>query len=149
MPAHIDVIMPIKNAAETLAGCLESIVNQTYKNWQLIAIDDGSVDDSRAILHAFSNRINLLTIPSPGAGIVDALNAGIEQSDAPLIARMDADDVMEPERLEQQLQYLSDHPDIGATIRQSQPIRTILVLHRTIGVEDGSQHNIRRAILQG
>lgn len=110
----VSIVMPCHNAAETLADCLASIAQQTLTHFELIAIDDGSSDDTLAILQASAQsdpRIRLLT---PGrVGLVEALNQGIAAAQAPFIARMDADDLMHCDRLLLQHQYLLDNPQIA------------------------------------
>lgn len=80
--------------------------------WELIAVDDGSVDEGRSFLEKLDDpRIKVL--PNPGKGIVSALNFGISKCSSDLIARMDADDVAFPKRLEEQVEFLTSNPDIG------------------------------------
>lgn len=115
MEENVDIIMPVKNSSDTLPACLESISRQTTPINRLIAVDDASDDDSLALLQDFAaSHPETIVLPSSGRGIVDALNTGIAHSDASFIARMDADDVMHPERLEKQRAHLTSHHDIGA-----------------------------------
>lgn len=114
MDQNLDIIMPVKNSQDTLPACLESIESQTFSANRLIAIDDGSADASLSILNAYAaGNPNVLVLESEGRGIVAALNTGIENSDAPFIARMDADDVMHPDRLEKQVAHLNEHTNVG------------------------------------
>jgi glycosyltransferase involved in cell wall biosynthesis len=102
--------MPFFNAAATIGPAVESIRGQSFEEWELVAIDDGSSDGSPSLLPQDS-RIRLL---QPGrVGLVRALNLGIDQSRARLIARMDADDLMEPDRLAEQVNFLSRRHDIA------------------------------------
>ncbi|MFK7970550.1 MAG: glycosyltransferase family 2 protein [Bacteroidia bacterium] len=113
MPA-ISILMSVYNAATSLPSTLDSIVSQSYTDWELIAVDDGSTDGSLVILQSWSaedQRIKVL--PLAHHGIVDALNVGLEHVTAPLIARMDADDVMHTHRLEKQYDYMLRNPDVG------------------------------------
>lgn len=99
--------MPVKNTAPFLAECLLSIINQTEKNWELIAVNDHSTDDSKKILNAFSvtdNRIKV--IDNNGNGIIDALKQGYSESNGMFITRMDSDDKMVSTRLENQKNQL-------------------------------------------
>lgn len=110
----VSVVLPVYNAEASVASAIESIRNQSLHNWELIVIDDGSVDSSHAILSRFAaadSRIRLIS--EPHRGIVAALQRGIEQAHAPLIARMDADDYSHPDRLRQQVSFLAERPDIG------------------------------------
>lgn len=104
----------MRNESPHLRDCLESIQGQSFGNWELLAVDDHSQDQSLAILDSFAckdSRIRVLH--NPGSGLVDALNYGISSSRFELIARMDADDLMTPKRLELQVAFLKKHPSCG------------------------------------
>lgn len=106
--------MPFKSQAFYLEECLSSIVSQQIENWELIAVDDYSMDESRLILENWASRDSRIkVIVNEGKGISDALNCGMEKSRADLIARMDADDVMCPDRLKKQYDFLSAHSEVG------------------------------------
>ena len=108
----VSIILPCRNASKVINRCLSSIVEQTLKNWELIAIDDHSTDSTYDLLHSASQQdMRIRVYRSPGKGIVDALNFGTGRSQAPLIARMDADDRMLPSRLRKQFDYLSAHQE--------------------------------------
>jgi len=103
----ISILMPVRDAATTLPACLDSIRKQDYLDYELVVIDDHSSDDSRAIInqHAQSDsRIKMYR--NPGLGLVAALNHGLAECRAELVARMDADDLMTPERLSKQVHHL-------------------------------------------
>jgi glycosyltransferase involved in cell wall biosynthesis len=106
--------MPCFNAEATVADALASLLQQTLPDFELILVDDGSTDHSTDILNHFANldhRIHILSLPHQG--ILGALNAGLRKCQAPLIARMDADDLSHPERLQEQVNYLGKHPEIA------------------------------------
>lgn len=110
----ISVLLPLYNAEAYLEQCLESILNQTYAHFEVIAVNDGSTDSSAAILSRYSQtdtRIKPLHLPE-NKGIVAALNAGTAHCRGKWIARMDADDLMHPQRLEKQLIALQSNPGI-------------------------------------
>lgn len=110
---RVSIVMPFRDAAATLPECLASIEAQTLGDWELVAIDDGSVDASASIVAAFAARDpRVRLVPPEGSGLVAALNHGIAESRAPLIARMDADDVMLPERLAEQVAFLAARPEV-------------------------------------
>jgi GT2 family glycosyltransferase len=112
-PPLVSIVMPFRDAAETLGECLDSITGQTLGDWELVAVDDRSVDSGPAIvaeLAARDPRVRL--VRAAEHGLVAALNHGVAASRAPLVARMDADDVMHPERLAEQVAYLDAHPDV-------------------------------------
>jgi glycosyltransferase involved in cell wall biosynthesis len=111
---RISIVMPVRNASTTLHLALDSIRSQTLADWELLAVDDGSTDDTLILLETAARedpRIRILA--QPALGIVHALQSGCAAATAPLVARMDADDSMSPDRLEQQLAFLAAHPDIG------------------------------------
>lgn len=110
----VSVVMPVHNAAATLARAVTSIQGQTLTDWELLAVDDGSTDATCEMLIEFAAvdpRIRVLTIAR--SGIVAALNAGLAAASSPLIARMDADDESHPERLVAQVALLEARPDVG------------------------------------
>jgi glycosyltransferase involved in cell wall biosynthesis len=115
----VTILLPFFNSEKTLAAAIQSIVNQTLKDWELILIDDCSNDASANIARGFSDpRIRLLTNVS-NVGLAGSLNMGVVTASAPYIARMDADDISYPERLATQLQFLEQHLDVdvvGASI---------------------------------
>ena len=96
----ISILTPFKNSAIYLTECLESISNQTYKNWELVIVDDTSTDASYDIVAAYANndqRIKLFK--NDGHGIIDALKLGFANSKGDYITRMDSDDIMAPNKL--------------------------------------------------
>lgn len=110
----ISVVMPVHNAAATVARAVASIEAQTCGDWELVAVDDGSTDASRELLlelGASDARVRVLTIAR--GGIVAALNAGLEAATGELVARMDADDESHPERLAAQAAALAARPEVG------------------------------------
>ncbi len=110
-PPPISVVIPVYNAARYLQSALDSIFAQTHRDFELITVDDGSTDTSLQILQANAARDPRLQIISrPNTGIVGALNDGIAAARGEFIARMDADDLAHPERLELQLTHLRAHP---------------------------------------
>lgn len=97
----ISILMPVKNAEPFLTDCLNSILSQTETNWELIAINDGSSDNSESVLEQFAQadkRIHVLE--NDGSGIIAALRLAYATSKGSLITRMDADDLMPPKKLE-------------------------------------------------
>ncbi|MCA9284320.1 MAG: glycosyltransferase family 2 protein [Phycisphaerales bacterium] len=114
MEPLVSIVMPFRNAASSLAAALSSISAQSLARWELVAIDDGSADDGpHMVAAAAAQDPRVRLIASRGRGIVAALNAGCAAATTPLIARMDADDVMRPTRLERQLALLDHAPGIG------------------------------------
>lgn len=103
--------MPFRNAASTLRRSVESVLNQTFREFELILINDGSRDEGKTLAGKFKDsRIRLIDLSA--SGIVKALNTGLSQARGTYIARMDADDFMYPERLDKQYQFLETHPEV-------------------------------------
>jgi glycosyltransferase involved in cell wall biosynthesis len=106
--------MPFRDAADTLPACLTSIAAQTLRDWELLAIDDGSTDSSATLVRTLSTDDSRIRFLSPGrVGLVAALNLGLAEARAPLVARMDADDVMAPDRLALQHDHLARHQQVA------------------------------------
>ncbi|MEH6680068.1 MAG: glycosyltransferase family 2 protein [Sediminicola sp.] len=98
----VSIPIPFKNTAAYLKECIQSIRDQQYHTWEILAVDDHSTDGSRAIMENFADlddRIKVVT--NPGNGIIDALNTAYSMSSGTYITRMDSDDIMAPHRLQQ------------------------------------------------
>jgi glycosyltransferase involved in cell wall biosynthesis len=109
---RIDVLIPVSNGAATLASAIDSIRAQTFGNFRMVVVDDGSSDETPRILARMAaSDPRIVIVTRPHGGIVDALNAGLEHCTAELIARHDADDIAYPQRFAEQLAYLDAHPD--------------------------------------
>ena len=112
--AAVSVVMPVHNGIDTVERAVRSLVKQTESDWELVAVDDGSGDGSGVKLRRLArDDCRIRVIVQKHQGIVAALNNGIAQAKAELIARMDADDESFPRRLEQQRAFLECHSDIG------------------------------------
>ncbi|MCB9190513.1 MAG: glycosyltransferase family 2 protein [Flavobacteriales bacterium] len=96
----ISILMPVKNAEPFLAECLDSILAQTERNWELLAVDDGSSDLSFEILNEYAQGTRIRVFKNTGKGIIDALRLAFSESCGEFITRMDADDRMAPRKLE-------------------------------------------------
>lgn len=108
----ISVIMSAYNTARYLPESLESILNQTFRDFEFIIIDDGSTDDTLKILREYESRDSRLRIVSrPNTGLTKALNEALALARGSFIARMDGDDIAMPERFERQVGYLRLNPD--------------------------------------
>ena len=106
----VSVLLPIYNASEYLRDCIDSILNQTFTDFELLALDDGSTDDSAAIVKSYDdNRIKLILCEH---NFINTLNHGIDISQGGYIARMDADDIMHPQRLAKQVQTMMNDTSI-------------------------------------
>ncbi len=112
----ISIVMPVRNALPYLTECLESIQTQTYTNWELIAVNDHSTDDSYQELKRFeSNDKRIHIFNNTGKGIIDALKLAYSKSTGNYITRMDADDIMPERKLELLRSKLIEHPGTVST----------------------------------
>lgn len=111
----VSVVMAVYNGARFLQEAVGSIVHQTFEDWELIVVNDCSTDDTAAILAQAQERDNRIRVHSlsVNVGATKALNEGSRMARGQFIARMDADDVSLPARLETQVQYLETHPQIA------------------------------------
>jgi glycosyltransferase involved in cell wall biosynthesis len=121
MTPSVSILLPVWNAEQTLEACLRSAQRQTLKEWECVVVDDGSSDGSVELAQqiASSDR-RIRVVATEHLGLVSTLNTGIDHCEAPLIARMDADDLMHRTRLEQQkstLDAASDLCGVGSHVR--------------------------------
>ena len=113
-PPRVSVLMPVYNAAGTLPETLQSTAAQSLGDFEVIAVDDGSDDDSGKILEAWSRGDRRIKpIRAGRVGLVNALNHGLSRCRGEWVARMDADDRMHPDRLARQVELLDARPDIS------------------------------------
>jgi len=115
MPAAVDVLVPVYNAAHTLVEAIRTIQEQSIRDIRLIVIDDGSTDQSLALIKGIAAQdARVLVLQKAHSGIVDALNLGLPVCTADLVARHDADDLADPDRFARQMNYLLEHPECVA-----------------------------------
>jgi GT2 family glycosyltransferase len=110
----LSVLMPVYNAGELLEHSLRSVLEQTHHDFELVVLNDASTDDSGERLERWARRdarIRIVTAPQ-NLGIVHGSNALVRAAGAPVVARMDQDDLAHPERLARQLEVLRMHPDV-------------------------------------
>ncbi len=109
----VTVLMSVYNGERFLREAIDSILNQTYKNLEFLIINDGSTDRSREIILSYGDpRIRLID-NEKNIGLTRSLNKGLGLARGEYIARMDADDISLPNRLETQFEYMEAHPNIG------------------------------------
>jgi glycosyltransferase involved in cell wall biosynthesis len=109
---RVSVLLPCRNGGRTLALALQSMLAQTFTDFELLLLDDGSTDESMEVARRFDDdRIRILS-DGVGRGLPQRLNQGVSCARGQYIARMDADDVSFPLRLERQVAYLDRHPEI-------------------------------------
>ena len=111
----LSVVLPVYNSDHFLSAALDSILSQDFREFECIAINDGSTDQSASILEEYQRRDpRLQVLHQSNAGLVETLNRAISVARAPLIARMDADDVCLPGRFTAQTRYFQGRSDLGA-----------------------------------
>ena len=110
---RVTVLMPVYNGGSFLSEAIQSILRQTYTDFELLVIDDGSNDGSADVIEGFQDvRIRLIR-NGVNRGLVASLNLGFESAQGEYIARMDADDISRPERLFQQVRFMDKNPQVG------------------------------------
>ena len=111
--SRVTILMPVYNAARHLARCVESVLTQTFSDFQLLVIDDASTDNTWAMLkHTTDSRLRIERNPA-NLGVAATLNRGIELTQTEFLARLDADDLCRPQRLALQVRHLEAHPRVG------------------------------------
>jgi len=113
MRNKISVLMAVYNGDKYLKEAIDSILFQTYKNFELIIVNDGSTDKSKDIIESYYDKRIKLINNIKNEGLIFSLNIAIEFSTGDFIARMDADDISKKNRFKIQLKYLQKHPEIG------------------------------------
>ena len=109
----LTVLMTVRNGEPYLHEAVASVLNQTYQNFRFLILDNASTDSSRDIVLKFNDpRIDLVELPED-IGQTAALNRGLQMTDTPLVARMDADDISLPHRLEKQVSYTEKNPTVA------------------------------------
>lgn len=111
-PPIASVLMPVYNGEAYLAEAIESLLGQTERNIEVVAVDDGSTDSSREILRRFATRDTRVRVfEEDHRGLVATLNRGLEVACGKYICRLDQDDIAMPDRVEKQVRFLEEHPD--------------------------------------
>jgi teichuronic acid biosynthesis glycosyltransferase TuaG len=110
VPARVSVVVPVYNQERYVGACVESALDQTYRDREVVVVDDGSTDRTPERLAAFGDRIR--AIHQPNAGFAAALNSGIRQSSGEYVAWLSSDDLFHPTKLERQVAYLDARPDV-------------------------------------
>jgi glycosyltransferase involved in cell wall biosynthesis len=111
---RVSVLLPVRSAEATLPACLLSLSAQTLADHEVVAVDDHSTDGSRDLLEEAARADGRLRVlGNPGRGLVAALNAAAGAARAPLLARMDADDLSHPDRLRAQAARLDEEPGLA------------------------------------
>ena len=110
---RVSFVLPVYNARDYLAVAVESLLAQTFGDFEVLAINDGSTDGSRDVLAGYAHDARVRILDQPNQGLVATLNRGVREARAPWVARMDADDVSLPRRLERQMAHAAARPDLA------------------------------------
>lgn len=110
----VTIAIPIYNAMPYLRDAIQSVINQTYKDWVMFLINDGSTDGSLALMQEFAEKDNRILIYNDGQnrGLIARLNQSIKMCKTKYYARMDADDIMYIARIKEQIDFLESHPEV-------------------------------------
>ena len=109
---EVSVLMACHNAYRWLPEAIDSVLTQTYRNYEFIIVDDGSTDETWNIIKDYSSRDNrIVAILKQYTGLAESLNVGIARANGKWIARLDADDLCESTRLEKQFDFVINHPE--------------------------------------
>lgn len=139
--------MPVYNGERFLKEAIESILTQTYTDFEFIIINDGSTDKSEEIIKSFPDpRIKLIS--QTNKGIIGALNAGLKIAQGDYIARMDADDISEPMRLQEQLAFMQSNPSIVLCGTWAKTINENGAIIGSYNYPPVTHTNIRKAIIR-
>jgi glycosyltransferase involved in cell wall biosynthesis len=120
----VSVVLPCFEAEDSLAAALDSLLRQTYPELEILAIDDGSADSTPRILDECAARDGRVRVLRNGKnlGVIRTLNRGVAEARGEIVARMDADDVAMPERIERQVELLARRPDVGLVGTAVEPV---------------------------
>ena len=108
---NIDVIIPTFNRAATLTRAIDSVLEQSYQNFSLIIVDDGSTDETQNLLQQYKTNSHIKYLSKKNAGVSSARNFGVQHSTSAWICFLDSDDQWLPQKLEKQIEYITKHPD--------------------------------------
>lgn len=114
MSPKVTVLMPVHNGEKYLREAVDSILGQTFRDFEYIVVDDASTDRSYEIARSYTDPRVVLVRNERNLGLTVSLNRGLELARGEYVARMDCDDVSLPERLERQVAFMDAHPDVGA-----------------------------------
>jgi glycosyltransferase involved in cell wall biosynthesis len=107
---QVSVVIPTYNRAAYVTHAIDSVLAQTYTDYEIIVVDDGSTDDSPGVLRAYGDRVRVIRQENGGVSV--ALNTGIEAARAPWVAFLDSDDEWMPDKLAVQMQDIAEHPEL-------------------------------------
>lgn len=133
----VSIVIPVHNGERYIKESIDSCLNQTYKNIEILVVDDKSEDRTLEVLKEYGEKITVLSIEKQN-GLGNVINVGIRESQGKYIARMDADDIMYPQRIEKQIEYLESNPNCVAIGGQIDIIdeNNNITGHREYAIED-------------
>ncbi len=112
---RVTVLMPVYNAVKFLRDAVDSILKQSFSDFEFLIIDDGSTDGSQSIIHSYDDSRIRLVQNEENLGVAATLNRGLDLAHGEYIARMDADDISMPHRLEKQIHFMEKNPEVGVS----------------------------------
>lgn len=112
---EVTVLLPVYNGGEFLKEAIDSILRQTFPDFELLVIDDGSVDQSLNLIQSYPDKRIRIISHDVNQGLIATLNEGLQEAKGKYVVRMDADDISFPERIKKQVSFMNTNPAIGAS----------------------------------
>ncbi|MEH6648958.1 MAG: glycosyltransferase family 2 protein [Motiliproteus sp.] len=140
----VSIIIPVYNGEKYIGDCIQSVVNQSYPNKQIIVVDDGSTDASRQVVEDFGDQVEYHYQKNAGSAV--ARNTGIDQAKGCYIAFNDGDDLWAPERLHQQVNFLEMHPEYGVATGRFQHVDQNFKLSSAVAVDTSQPPEVNEAM---
>lgn len=138
IPKRVSVVIPTYNYAGHVAGAVDSVLQQTYHDYELIVVDDGSSDNTRDALAPYGSSISL--IRQENGGVSSARNHGILESDGEFVAFLDADDRWVPEKLEKQVAFMDANPHFSMSYTDMSHVVNGRLVNSSYIHENGYRH---------
>lgn len=140
----VSIIIPVYNGEKYIGECIQSVVDQSYPNKEIIVVDDGSSDHSRQVVENFGDQVCYHYQRNAGSAV--ARNCGIERARGRYIAFNDGDDLWSPNRLHQQVRFLEEHPEYGVATGRFQHVGQHFKLESAVPVDSTSEPVIDEAM---
>lgn len=134
------IAMPVRNAEATIDVAVRSVLAQTYRNWRLVVLDDGSDDQTGQVMRFYTDERIRYISDGRRLGLAARLNEIIDSSEGDYLARLDADDVAYPERLEKQVEFMMRHPDVDLVGSAALLFRDDGAVEGVLDVEQDHEH---------
>lgn len=130
----VSIIIPVYNDEKHISECIQSVLNQSYPNMEIIVVDDGSTDSSRREVERFGDQVQYHYQKNEGSAV--ARNKGIANANGRYIAFNDGDDLWAPERLRQQVRFLEEHQEFGVATGRFQHVDQHFKLESAVAVDE-------------